>query len=54
MEAFTGKPGPYVAGLLAAGLKPETKVHLTVCFQYTYLQQTNHKLVRRGYWTRCR
>lgn len=30
MEAFTGKPGPFVAGVLTAGLKPETKVHLTV------------------------
>jgi len=34
MEGFTGKPGPFVAGVLTAGLKPETKVHLTVrlCF----------------------
>ena len=40
MEAFIGKPGPFVAGLLTVGLKPETKVHLTVQFPNLYSHAT--------------
>jgi hypothetical protein len=56
MEAFTSKPGPFVAGVFTVGLKPETKVHLTVWFRSTHFITTLliHKLARRGYWTRCR
>jgi len=30
MEAFAGKPAPYVVGIFTAGLKPESKVHMTL------------------------
>jgi len=59
MEAFIGKPGPFVAGILTVGLKPETKVHLTVRFPIpTHIHPYNlliHSIpARRGYWTRYR